>query len=117
MTITLRQARRWEAQACFGRACPRHHGARKGLFVENTAAAVKAFIRQEFMEGRPDQALEDDTDLLEREIIDSLGIFLLLGHIKEEFGIEIEPEDVTLDNFKDISAITTLIESRRSPAA
>ena len=76
---------------------------------------IRKHIAEEFMDGRISD-LSDDTPLVDEEIIDSLGIFLLLGIIKERFGIEIEPEDVTLENFATVNAITALVEDKR-PAA
>lgn len=72
-------------------------------------------IRSEFMAGS-DRDLTDDTRLVEEEIVDSLGIFLLLGFIKEHFGVEVDPEDVTLENFATVNAIVALIEQKRAVA-
>jgi acyl carrier protein len=71
---------------------------------------IKSRIVTEFMDGQGD--LSDETRLVEEEIIDSLGIFLLLGFIKERFGVDVEPEDVTMDNFATVSAITNLVEAK-----
>ncbi len=67
-------------------------------------------IKSEFLDGR-NVALTVDTPLIDNEIIDSLGIFLLLGFIKDHFGVEVEPENVSIENFSTIGAIARLIES------
>lgn len=77
--------------------------------------AVREQVISEFMDGQGD-ALTDDTRLVEEEIIDSLGIFLMLGFIKERFGIEVDPEDVTLENFASVNAIVELISGKRDAA-
>lgn len=77
--------------------------------------AVKEQIRVEFMDGR-DGELSDTTRLIEDEIIDSLGIFLLLGFITERFSVEIDPEDVTLENFATVDDIVLLVETKRDAA-
>ncbi len=77
--------------------------------------AVREQVISEFMDGQGDK-LTDETRLVEEEIIDSLGIFLMLGFIKERFGIEVDPEDVTLENFASINAIVDLINGKRDAA-
>lgn len=82
--------------------------------MPDTGNALKEFITQEFLQGRPQTQLDDDTNLLEEEIIDSLGIFLLLGFIQEKFGVAIDPEDVTLDNFETVGTIAELVQQKRT---
>ncbi len=77
--------------------------------------AVREQVISEFMDGQGDK-LTDETRLVEEEIIDSLGIFLMLGFIKERFGIEVDPEDVTLDNFASVNTIVDLINGKRDAA-
>ena len=77
--------------------------------------AVREQVIEEFMDGNGD-ALTDETRLVEDEIIDSLGIFLMLGFIKERFGIEVDPEDVTLEHFASVHAIVELINGKRDAA-
>lgn len=79
--------------------------------MSEISQAIKAQIKSEFMEGN-DTELTDGTQLIEAEIIDSLGIFLLVGFIKERFGVEVEPEDITMEKFATVSAITALVEDK-----
>lgn len=74
--------------------------------------ALTEQIATEFLDGQTGD-LSNQTRLVEDEIIDSLGIFLLLGFIKERFGVEVDPEDVTLENFATIDDIADLIEEKR----
>ena len=76
----------------------------------NVRDAIKTQIVGEFMGGQGD--LTDETRLVEEEIIDSLGIFLLVGFIKERFGVDVDPEDVTMENFATVDAITGLVEAK-----
>jgi len=80
--------------------------------MSNVSTVIKERIVAEFMGGSG--SLDDDTLLVEEEIIDSLGIFLLLGFIKERFGVDVDPEDVTMENFSTIRAITSLVEKKQA---
>jgi len=74
--------------------------------------AIIAYIEEEFV-------LEDsDVDvatanLLEEEVIDSLGIFTLVSFIEDKFGVSVDPEEVNLDNFESVDAVTKLVESKK----
>lgn len=73
---------------------------------------LKAHIAHEFMAGAPAANLGDNTRLIDEEIIDSLGIFLLVNFIQEKFGVDIEPEEVTIENFETVAAITELVSGK-----
>ena len=73
---------------------------------------IRNHILKEFIYDKPEIELEDDLPLIQEGIIDSLGIFLLIGFVEEEFGIKIHPEEVVLDNFETLSAIKSLIMAK-----
>jgi acyl carrier protein len=78
-----------------------------------TQRTIKEHIAQEFLRDRPDFELTDDTNLLEANILDSLGIFTLLNFLEAHFHVQIEPDEVTLENFETISLISQMIDSKR----
>jgi acyl carrier protein len=51
-------------------------------------------------------------NLLEEEIIDSLGIFTLVSFIEDKFGVSVDPEEVNLENFETVDAVTKLVEAK-----
>jgi acyl carrier protein len=74
-------------------------------------ATITEYIRNEFV--RSGSTVDLDTaNLLEEEIIDSLGIFTLVSFIEDRFGVAVEPEEVNLDNFETVTAVTKLVESK-----
>jgi acyl carrier protein len=74
--------------------------------------AVKQFIQTEFLRDRPDFVLANDEPLIQTGIIDSLGIFLLIGYLEEQLGVKIEPQDVVLENFETVDTIVALVNLR-----
>jgi acyl carrier protein len=80
--------------------------------VESIEQTIKEYIAKQFMFDKPEVALEDDLPLFERGIIDSLGIFLLVAFLEQQFAIKVEPEDVILENFSTIDKIKNLVASR-----
>lgn len=53
-----------------------------------------------------------ETDLLETGRLDSLGFVDLLVHLEREFGTEVSPADLELDNFRSIARIAAFVSAR-----
>lgn len=78
--------------------------------------AIKDFLLDEFLGADQDVQISDDRDLFKAEILDSMGIMLLIGFIEDEYEVEIDPDDVTIPNFETVNAIVALIESKQAAA-
>lgn len=78
--------------------------------MDNIAQNIKAFIVKEFLHGDSGQPL--DGNLVHAGIIDSLGILTLINFLEQQFKADIQPEDVVLENFETVEAITHLVRLR-----
>jgi acyl carrier protein len=74
-------------------------------------ASIKDYILEEFVPDG-DVDVDDNTNLLEEEVVDSLGIFTLVSFIESKFNVSIDAEEVNLDNFETLQSITKLVESK-----
>lgn len=54
-----------------------------------------------------------DYPLLEKQVIDSLGMIKLISLLEEEFDVEIEDDDVVPGNFLTIRHIAALVDAKR----
>ena len=73
---------------------------------------LRTFILSDvWLDGSPDD-LGNDTPLLERGILDSLGILNLVSFIEEEWGVTVEDEELIPEYFGTISRISQLIETK-----
>jgi len=79
--------------------------------VENQ---IREYISQELASDRIDGQMTDDYPLLERQVLDSMGMFQLVAYLEGEFGVEIEDEELVPANFSTINDIARLVESKRS---
>lgn len=71
---------------------------------------VRGFITQNLgWTGRASE-LTPDYDLIENDVVDSLGIMKLVGLIEDHFGVEIPDEQLVAENFVSIRALSALIE-------
>ena len=72
---------------------------------------VRDFITQELMQ-RKDVVLADDVALIDEGYLTSLQIVELLVFLEERFEIEIDPMEVDEENFKTLTTIAALVESK-----
>ncbi len=56
--------------------------------------------------------LTTDYQLIDNDVIDSLGIFELVTFIEEEFEIEIDDEELVLENFATLGTMGTLVRKK-----
>jgi acyl carrier protein len=75
---------------------------------------VRQFVRETFMYAKPDAALEDDTPLLGRGILDSMGVVELIEFVQAEFSITIEDDEITEDHLGTLAAIADYVASKRA---
>jgi acyl carrier protein len=78
------------------------------LIVDRT----RDYVRRTFLYARPDLALRDEDRLLERGIIDSMGVLELLGFLEQEFGVTLVDEDITEQNLGTIQSIARCVSTR-----
>ena len=69
---------------------------------------LTAYIVHEILEG-DEAGLDEGSPLLEWGLLNSLEIIRLLKFIREQFGVQLEPKQVTPDTFKDIRSMADLI--------
>ena len=69
---------------------------------------VKKFICEEIVQDNID--LDENDSLIETGIIDSLGIIKLISFLEKQFHLEINPNDITPENFDKIKSISELIK-------
>ncbi len=79
----------------------------------STQDQLRQFIAREFRWDRPVTELTDDYPLLERGVIDSVGIFQIVAFIETDLGVKVEDEELLADNFQDIASIAQLVEAKR----
>ena len=65
----------------------------------------------------PPQQLEawsDQDSLSETGLIDSVGFFALINHIAKIYGVSVEMDEITLDNFDSIADIIRYVTGKQA---
>lgn len=72
--------------------------------------SVKEQICAILKEIKPNKNLEDITNIVEGGYLDSFEIMNLIMALTETFGIDIDFEEITAENFNSLDAITAMVE-------
>lgn len=72
---------------------------------------LKQHIIENFMYGEGD--IEDDQDLFESGVLDSLAFMKLLGFVEQQFGVQLDMSEVTTDNFATLNKMVATIEEKK----
>jgi acyl carrier protein len=72
-----------------------------------------SFIRTNLLRDEGAQLTPDDS-LLDRGLIDSIGLIQIMAFLDTQAGVQIPDHAVTPDNFETVRAIVALVEQVRS---
>ena len=79
-----------------------------------TEDLIRQYIDDELAKDVLREPLRDDDLLLERQILDSLGLFQLVGYLENEFDIEVRDEELVPANFGSVRDIARLVREKQS---
>ena len=80
---------------------------------QNIKSRIRLFLNQFFQQ----HDLKDSDDIFALGFVNSLFAMQLVLFVEQEFGLVIENEDLELDNFRSINALTALIQAKSEPVA
>lgn len=81
-----------------------------------TNSEIKSFIIDEFVPGGNPDDLSDEMNLIESGVIDSLGVLNLISALENDWGVQVAPEDMDIENFSTVARIAAFIDAR-TPAS
>jgi acyl carrier protein len=87
-----------------------------GVSESGIKLRVRTFVQENFLYAMPDFELGDDDRLLEKGVVDSMGVAEMIAFVESEFGVFTSDEEVSEANFGSLSAISRFIASRQSYA-
>jgi len=75
---------------------------------------IKEYILQELSLEKDISDIKEDEPLLEKEIIDSMGVLRLLAFLEENYGLLLSTEELNPQNFATLQNIVNLVERKLS---
>jgi len=76
-------------------------------------ARTRAYVQETFLYMRPGFVLGDQDSLLQRGVIDSMGVMELIAFLRDEFGIAVADEDITESNLGTMTDIARYVSTQR----
>jgi methoxymalonate biosynthesis acyl carrier protein len=70
----------------------------------------------EFLAARLKQPWQPDADLFTAGVVTSLFAMELVVYLEEAFGVEVTGDELLLDNFRTVRAMTALVDRLRATA-
>jgi acyl carrier protein len=75
---------------------------------------VRKYILQEFLPGESPELLTDSTPLVTGGILDSIATLKLAGFLEQQFGIQLQAHEMSVDHLDTIEDISELVTSKQS---
>lgn len=78
--------------------------------VETT---LREFIQETFLARKGKRELSDGESLLDSGLVDSAGIFELVGFVERSFDVEIDDTDIVPENFETVNSLAAFVRGKR----
>jgi acyl carrier protein len=79
--------------------------------------ALRTFIQEKLGAQSDAVDLDDDESLIERGVIDSMGLMHTVLFIEEQAGVRVPDADILPDNFASITSIEAMVDRLRMKRA
>ena len=78
--------------------------------MDETQTKIKVFLSRFFKS----HDLQPEEDIFALGFVNSLLAMQLVAFVEKEFGVRVEDDDLDLDNFRSINAISALIAKKKA---
>lgn len=78
-------------------------------------AKIRDFIAHNLLFSEQDFPYDDDASFLKEGVIDSLGVIELVTFVGKEFRLQVEPVDVTPENFDSVNRLAGFVQRKQFP--
>jgi acyl carrier protein len=80
-----------------------------GMAESAIKTRLRAFVKENFLYAMPNFELGDDDLLMEKGVVDSMGVAEMIAFVESEFGVSISDDEITEANFGSLSAIARFV--------
>ena len=75
---------------------------------------LRQYIVEELAPGVAGAELTSEYPLIDRGVVDSLGVLRLMSFVEEAYGVEVSEQDLTYEHFRDLGSVARFVETRRA---
>ena len=77
--------------------------------MDSKQATITKYIQENLLSRNGEIELVPEDDLLGSGLLDSMGVMRLVSFLEESFQVKIPPEDIIIENFINVNAITKYV--------
>lgn len=81
--------------------------------MSNVEIEIRQFITENYVLTEGMEQLDGDESLMDRGIIDSIGVFALVDFIEQQYSITVSDNEMTPENLDTINRITAFIINKK----
>ena len=74
---------------------------------------IRNFVQENFLYMHAGYDLQDEDKLLEKGIVDSMGIAELIAFVEDEFHIHVDEPEISEANFGSLASISAYVAGKR----
>lgn len=78
---------------------------------QDTAKQIRTFLEGQFPQAKK---IDDKTSLLESGVLDSLGILDVVTFLEQQFGVQIQDEELLPENFQSVETLSGFVSSKKN---
>lgn len=75
-------------------------------------AQVRKYVAQNLLFSDNGFEYDDDDSFLQEGIVDSVGVLELVLFVEEAFGVNVDDQEITPDNFDSVNKLASYIRSK-----
>jgi acyl carrier protein len=79
---------------------------------EEIEKKLRKFIAENLLFSEQEYPFDDDESFLQRGVVDSLGVMELVSFVGQEFGVPVEPVEVTPENFDSVGRLAAYVRQK-----
>lgn len=81
--------------------------------MSNTAEVVLDWVTKNCLKDKPGLVLKPDTSFLANNVLDSLSFLHLVTFLEQQFGVKVDEDDMSPDNFESANSVAMLVDKMR----
>lgn len=82
--------------------------------MSNVKIEIRQFITENYVLTDEVDELNENESLMDRGIIDSIGVFALVDFIEQQYGVTVSDDEMIPENLDSINAIVAFINKKKN---
>jgi acyl carrier protein len=83
----------------------------------NLQQLLREHIFNQYIKDKATEGFNDDYNLIDEGILDSLAIMNLIAWLEKQYAIEFDEGDIVLENFNSVNALVNFVQTKRDASA